>query len=111
MIDCLLRHGADDVGALNGALFIAAVRGHADVVRVLLEHKADPSAPCGFAEYTPLMGAAYSESLNTDIVRLMLRHDANVGLKGADGESALSLARKRGHTEIVDLLRQSGAAE
>lgn len=111
-IDCLLRHGAGrDAEALNGSLFVAAVRGHTDVVRLLLEHEADPSTACGFAGYTPLMGAAYSEALKTEIVRMLLQRGANVQLKAANGETALSLARKRGHTEIVDLLEQAGATE
>jgi ankyrin repeat protein len=111
-INCLLRHGADrDADALNAGLFEASVRGHVDVVRLLLEHAADPSAACGFARYTPLMGAAYSDGLNTDIVRMLLQSGANVHWKAANGETALSLARKHGHTEIVDLLTQAGAKE
>ena len=107
-----MRHGAEhDADALNGALFEASVRGHAEIVRLLLDHSADPSAASGFARYSPLMGAAYSETLNTEIVRMLLQRGANVEWKAANGETALSLARKRGHTEIVDLLMQAGAAE
>jgi ankyrin repeat protein len=111
-VEFLLRHGAEhDANALNGALFEASVHGHAEIVRLLLDHAADPSAASGFARYTPLMGAAYSETLNTEIVRVLLQHDANVRLKAANGETALSLARKRGHTEIVNLLEKAGATE
>jgi ankyrin repeat protein len=42
---------------------------------------------------------------------MLLERGANVQRKAADGETALSLARKRGHTEIVDLLMQAGATE
>lgn len=111
-LECLLKHGAgDDAASLNAALFEAAVRGSTPAVRILLERGADPSAMSGFARYTPLMGAAYSETLNSDVVRLLLQRGADVKLQAANGETALSLARKHGHTEVVDLLQQAGATE
>lgn len=111
-VACLLKHGAgEDAKSLNTALFNAAVRGPASAVRLLLEHKADPKIPSGFAGYTPLMGAVYSENLDAEIVKLLLEHGGDVKAKAATGDTALSLARKRGHTAIVELLEQTGAKE
>ncbi len=111
-IACLLKHGASEQrDSLNEALFNAAVRGPTEAVRLLLDHGADPSTPSGFAGYTPLMGAAYSESPSTGSVRLLLEKASDAKAKAANGETALSLARKRGHTEIVELLEKAGAVE
>ena len=111
-VACLLKHGAgEDAKSLNTALFNAAVRGPASAVRLLLEHKADPKVPSGFAGYTPLMGAVYSENLDTEIVKLLLERGADVKAKAATGDTALSLARRRGHTAIVELLERAGAKE
>lgn len=108
----LVKHGAGkNKKHLNQALFSAAVRGPDGAVRLLLEHGGDPSAPAGFAGYTPLMGAAYSELESLATVRLMLEKRADVKVKGANGETALSLAKKRGRTQIVELLQKAGAVE
>lgn len=109
---CLLKHDAGkEQRTLNAALFSAATRGPVDAVRLLLEHGADPNAAAGFAGYTPLMGAAYSESNAPAAVRLLLDKGADVNKKGANGETALSLARKRGRTEVVEMLEKAGATQ
>lgn len=111
-IACLLKHRAgDNKKHLNQALFNAAVRGPAAAVRLLLAQGGDPSAPAGFAGYTPLMGAAYSELKNAEAVKLLLEKGADVKVKGANGETALSLAKKHGRTKVVELLQKAGAVE
>jgi len=54
------------------------------------------------------MYAAYAESMNTEVVRLLLAKGADRSATG-EGETALSLASKRGDTEIVRLLTQASA--
>lgn len=111
-IACLLSHGAAaDKKHLNEALFSAAVRGPVEAVKMLLERGGDPSARAGFAGYTPLIGAAYSELKSPFAVKLLLDKGADVKIKGADGQTALSLAKKRGKTEVVELLQKAGAVE
>ncbi|MGE5193222.1 MAG: ankyrin repeat domain-containing protein [Deltaproteobacteria bacterium] len=111
-IAALLKQGAgENKNHLNQALFSAAVRGPTAAVKLLLEKGGDPGARAGFAGYTPLMGAAYSESKSTESVRLLLDKGADVKLKGANGETALSLAKKRGRTDVVKLLQKAGAME
>ncbi len=109
-IACLLKHGAaGDRKSLNASLFNASLRGPKEAVRLLLAHGADPKLPSGFAAYTPLMGAAYSENVDMDTVKQLLQHGADVQSKAATGDTALQLAARRGPTEIVTLLEQTGA--
>jgi ankyrin repeat protein len=109
---CLLKHGAGkDPKSLNTALFNAAIRGPASAVRLLLDHGANARNPAGFGAYTPLMGAVYSENADAEIVQMLLKHGADVKDKAATGDTALSLARKRGKTEIVRILVSAGASE
>lgn len=111
-VACLLRNGAGKNQVhLNQALFSAAVRGPVAAVQLLLERGGDPSARAGFAGYTPLMGAAYSELNSAEMVKLLLDKGADVKIQGANGETALSLAKKRGRTAVVELLEKAGAAE
>jgi ankyrin repeat protein len=108
----LLRHGADaNKNHLNQALFNAAVRGPTAAVKLLLEKGGDPSAHAGFAGYTPLMGAAYSELKSVETVKLLLDKGGDVKVKGANGDTALKLAKKHGRTDIVQLLQKAGAVE
>jgi len=55
----------------------AAERGHLDVVKLLLEHGADPNVQDDEGE-TPLHHAAAWRD-NVDIVRLLLEHGADPG--------------------------------
>lgn len=111
-IAALLEHGAgEQAGIVNAALFSAAVRGPAEAVRLLLEQGGDPDAAAGFAGYTPLMGAAYSELQSEEIVNMLLEKGGDVTAKGANGETVLSLARKHGETPIVRILERRLAAK
>ncbi len=111
-IAALLAHGAgEQAGIVNAALFSAAVRGPAEAVRLLLDKGGDPNAPAGFAGYTPLMGAAYSDLQSAEIVNMLLEQGGDVTAKGANGETVLTLARKHGDTRIVRILERRLAAK
>lgn len=114
-IACLLKHGAgDNRDHLNGALVTATMRGPTEAVRLLLEHGADPNASPRvgpFGHLTPLMGAAYSATIGADAVKLLLQKGADAKAKTSNGITALSLARKAGHAEIIELLEKAGAKE
>src|SRR5262245_7711793 len=108
---CLLEHGAGKVQPhVDFALSSAAARGSLAAVRLLIEHGANPNTPSPTAGYTPLMWAAYGEDVDVEKVKLLLANGADPKAKGANGETALSLAMKHGHSAVVDLLDPSGAA-
>lgn len=67
----------------------------------LLSNGADPNV-AQQGEWTPLHQAAAHGQV--EMVRLLLKYDANAKTTNEDGETPLSLAQKNGHTEVVDLL-------
>ncbi|KAJ3270002.1 hypothetical protein HK104_005000, partial [Borealophlyctis nickersoniae] len=89
----------------NIALRLAADKGHADVVRLLVS---DPRAKVHFrARYRALRLAAFKGHL--DVVRVLLDAlvDADEGVRAKKGE-ALVLAAAQGHLEVVRLLLEKG---
>jgi len=111
----LVDRGADvNVQALEGvssnskdtALTMAAARGVPGIVRALIGANADLEARNAMG-YTALMQAACSDYVDAAIVRALLVAGADTLPTGVDGETALTLARKRGDTEIVELLLEA----
>jgi len=116
IVKALLAHGADvnakePHGASAGAtaLMYAVVAGHNDIVQVLLTHGADVNARENKVGFTALMGAAYNGQTNA--VQALVAHGADVNAKNNDGDTALMLAKKKGHKEIVRILKEAGAKE
>ena len=99
-----LRDGASAEGSVDSyysPLYTAADVGQTDAVRLLLENGADVNWG-DFITGTPLIVAAGRG--DTEIVKLLLGTGADVCFK-AEGGTAEEFAQKRGHKEIVDLLR------
>jgi ankyrin repeat protein len=44
-----------------------------------------------------------------EIVKMLLRAGADVNMKAVEGETALSVAKEEGHSEVVQLLKAAGA--
>lgn len=88
-------------------IHLAAACGHADVVRVLLQHGADVSGSNGVAQ-SPLHTAAAGID-SGDSVRLLL--DAGGDLKARDsaGRTPLHVAAFAGNTVVVSILVEGGA--
>lgn len=105
-VKALLKRGArvdpvseNDLGVrpLN-----SAVAGpHPEIVRVLLEHGADPNEPerTGFS---PLHVAA--ENSDADSIRLLLGAGADPTRRSKDDRSPADLARERGRDDLVAML-------
>ncbi|XP_063913251.1 ankyrin repeat and SAM domain-containing protein 1A isoform X2 [Zophobas morio] len=85
------------------ALHHAALNGHREIVRLLLEHDASANI-VDVKGSSPLHLAAWSG--NVDIVRLLLSGPSicNVNLTTKDDETALHCAAQYGHTAVVSLL-------
>jgi ankyrin repeat protein len=107
----LLKHGGEKVRPhLNAALMAATTRGPDDLIRLLVEQGANPNFPTPLAGYTPLMLAAYSENVSDEAIRYLLAKGGDPKVRGANGETALSLAKKRGRTKVVELLEPNATA-
>ena len=112
VVKLLLDSGADATARTKRgetALANAANRGDLESVSLLLDRGADVRN-VDFNGYTPLMHAAYHEYASPELVRLLLARGADVRAVGKGevaGETALSIASKRGETEVVRLLRDA----
>jgi ankyrin repeat protein len=52
---------------------------------------------------TPLMQAAYKG--NVKFVKLFLKYGADPNLKDKQGKTALDMAKKKNHQQVIDLLQ------
>lgn len=87
-------------------LILAAQRGDATLVSLLLGRKANPRIAANDGT-TPLIAAVSSS--NSEIIRLILSRNVNVNSRRLDGTTALSLAADEGIVEPVKLLLAHGA--
>lgn len=107
----LLEAGADPnilSKQKDSALGEAATSGAEESVRMLLAKGAAVNVPDARG-YTPLMYAAASDAIPASTVKLLIAAGADVHPK-AEGETAASLAAKRGDTAVARLLGASTAA-
>ncbi len=102
-------HGGYYLGA-GAPLQNAAATGRMDIVRLLLEHGADPNlpeehiAPRGRALYAAASGGHY------EIAQLLLERGANPNQPVESSADALSMAMMHKDQKMVDLLRSYGAS-
>lgn len=89
--------GAHDIPLL----FHAAIGGHLELVKMLVERGADVNA--GWDKNTALHGAAGFGKVDT--VRYLLDHGADFMLHDHDGRTPLDVAESTGHEEIAAILR------
>jgi ankyrin repeat protein len=78
------------------------------IVRLLLEHGADPDQ-VDVDRGTPLMMAVRTD--DPVLLATILAWTKNVNCRDEKEKTALTIARERGMTEIIALLRQAGAIE
>ena len=88
------------------AVTTAVSWGRVDVLRMLLEAKADVSDDAEL-DVLPLMVAATHG--HTNVAKLLVEHGANVNAVTADGMNVLMVAWKWNHPEVVYFLVKSGA--
>ncbi|XP_071145820.1 ankyrin-1-like isoform X1 [Mytilus edulis] len=87
-------------------LFVASSNGDVDLVKLLLEHNANPNLGNGFNE-TPLYFAA--EKGYIEIVNMLFEFNADPNLCNNSNVSPLQTATVNGFSKIVSLLLHNGA--
>ena len=105
VVEFLLSEGADVNATDSGgqtALMYACKRSFNETAAVLFENGADANVQTGKAGTTALMIAAVLG--NVDLVRMLLAHGADAGLTDYFGETAKTLAEKKGNSAVVELL-------
>jgi pectate lyase len=109
----LIRQGEDVDGKesvlLYTPLYHAVLKGHKDVVDLLLAKGAQVDARDAFPGGTALDYAA--ENGHKEIAELLIAKGADVNVEDNRGKTPLQVAKEKGHTEIVELLRKHGAKE
>jgi ankyrin repeat protein len=103
-----------DRAAFTQALQESAMHAGVNTVRLLLDRGADVNASDD-AGRTPLMIAAVSDLIQTDVVKLLIERGADVNAKDRHTLSAdagllpLDIAKSHGDTPLVDILMKAGA--
>jgi len=118
----LLRHGASvDVRSSSGGdtpLFLAVGSVWAPVVRLLLDHGADPSIRTADGWSLLHSAAAVDEvdlrtqprgAEHVEIVHMLLAHGADVNSTDRSGASPLFYAALKSHRNVMELLLDAGA--
>lgn len=76
-------------------------------IKALIENDADVVFCTNNLKSTPLIVAASANEL--DLVKIFLKHNANVNAANNSGTTAIFFAALNGNKEMVDLLKQAGA--
>lgn len=106
----LASESSVDVNAQNpageNALMIAALRGHRQIVDILIERKAQVNKP----GWTPLHYAATNAGPEgPGLVALMLEHHAYIDAASPNGSTPLMMAARYGDQRSVQVLLEAGA--
>ena len=101
---CLILAGRE-VGVLAepAAPDAAIAMQHDDAVRTLLTHRADPNTP---EEQAPDGQALWNASAygHVEVVKVLLKYNADPAFRDADGDSAKDFATRNRHVDVVQLL-------
>jgi ankyrin repeat protein/beta-lactamase regulating signal transducer with metallopeptidase domain len=120
MIELLLDNGADvNLRDKQGriALHWAAAAGQKPIVEMLIARGSNVNARTDSigtekeedSAWTPLHRAC--EKGHKDIAEILITNGANINAKTKRGKTALSLAKKNGHEQVVELLSEHRAKE
>lgn len=95
-----------DAKALRGnnfsALHGAAMHGHVQICRLLLEQGADPDVQTDPQGYAPMHSAAWGGHLR--VVRMLMQHGARTDLPNYRAETPLETARRQEQAAVVQVL-------
>ena len=115
----LLKHGAEvnRLTSMGPPLVAAAQAGHTDVARLLLSKGAEVDRTSRRGAWTALMWAAANEYADPALASLLLENGASPSAKRGRtwgpfmdvSQSPLMIAKRRGETALVKILRKAGA--
>jgi ankyrin repeat protein len=112
----LLENGADPNIADNvniSPLANAASNGHVEIVELLLKYKANANIK-DYKGYTAIMAPSdsqYPKETHLKILEMLVNSGANINEKNDNGDSALSIAKKRRLIKIIAKLEELGAKD
>lgn len=112
-VDMILKKGVDPKKqatpkGLTALHYAAQFRARREIVRALLDKKADPMAKDADGENTPLHAAAAAD--HVDALEMMLAvKKADIDVKNKQGESPICAALRNGGSNAVKLLLRKGA--
>ena len=86
-------------------LLVAAAKGHADVVKLLLKHGANLYAKDDCDNNA--LHVACSKG-HAAVVGRLIKSDVDLSVKAGNGATALHLAARKGHDNVVELLLDNG---
>ena len=90
-------------------LTVACSVGNVTAVPLLLQGGADPNQRNADQDATPLLCACSSDLASVEVVQHLLGAGSHINACGLHDTTALHMATLSGHTDIVQLLLQSGA--
>jgi ankyrin repeat protein len=110
ILDLLLANGADINAKNDEGITLLHIITDPDATALLMSKGADLEAR-DKRGWTPLIDQATNQQDGSDVVAALLANGADPNAKGNNGESALSLARKRGDAELMEMLTKAGAKD
>ncbi|MBN2891701.1 MAG: ankyrin repeat domain-containing protein [Bacteroidales bacterium] len=111
LVKLLLENGAkpnQNGKDKDGAIHYAAMYGHFEAVKLLIEYKANINSKGAYGRTALIYASASSGSL--EIVKLLIENGANIKAKNDAGENALFdlITREKANTEVADFLIEKG---
>ena len=104
--DCVQALVGQSRQEVNRALLVAALTGHRDIAKILLDNGAEVDTRADDGR-TPLMLAATRG--DTDLVSLLLASGADPTLIDRSGETAGTLALSKGYTELANRFQHTAS--